>query len=80
MSSGRPQAPSGELEPSAADRALSSRCKACLALLEIRLLDHFLIGGAKEPVSMAARGWVYPSRPRPTVSCRGMVCGILWAA
>ncbi|MGN6111752.1 MAG: JAB domain-containing protein [Luteimonas sp.] len=52
------QHPSGEPEPSAADRALTSRCKASLALLDIRLLDHFVVGGAKEPVSMAARGWV----------------------
>lgn len=52
------QHPSGEPEPSAADRSLTSRCKASLALLDIRLLDHFVVGGAKEPVSMAARGWV----------------------
>jgi DNA repair protein RadC len=52
------QHPSGEPEPSAADRALTQRCKAVLALLDIRLLDHFVVGGANEPVSMAARGWV----------------------
>jgi DNA repair protein RadC len=52
------QHPSGEPEPSAADRSLTSRCKQVLALLDIRLLDHFVVGGANEPVSMAARGWL----------------------
>jgi DNA repair protein RadC len=52
------QHPSGEPEPSVADRALTARLKQALALVDIRLLDHFVVGGAKEPVSMAARGWV----------------------
>lgn len=52
------QHPSGEPEPSSADRALTARLKQALALVDIRLLDHFVVGGAKEPVSMAARGWV----------------------
>jgi DNA repair protein RadC len=52
------QHPSGDPEPSAADRAVTARLKACLALVDIRLLDHFVVGGANEPVSMAARGWV----------------------
>lgn len=49
--------PSGNPEPSAADRALTARIKQGLALLEIRVLDHFVIG-AGAPTSMAARGWV----------------------
>lgn len=52
------QHPSGEPEPSSSDRALTTRLKQALALVDVRLLDHFVIGGAKEPVSMAARGWV----------------------
>ncbi len=52
------QHPSGEPEPSAADRALTARLKQALALLDIRVLDHFVVGGAQTPVSMAARGWV----------------------
>ena len=52
------QHPSGHPEPSAADRALTERLKQALALVEVRLLDHFVIGGACDPVSMAARGWV----------------------
>jgi DNA repair protein RadC len=48
--------PSGSAEPSAADRAVA-RLKQALALIDIRLLDHFVIGDGP-PVSLAARGWV----------------------
>lgn len=47
--------PSGVTEPSLADQAITRRLKDALALLEIRLLDHFVIGEG-EPVSMASRG------------------------
>jgi DNA repair protein RadC len=47
--------PSGVSEPSLADQAITRRLKDALALLEIRLLDHFVIGDG-EPVSMASRG------------------------
>lgn len=49
--------PSGNTEPSAADRALTSRLKAALQLVDVRLLDHFVVT-AGETVSMAARGQV----------------------
>jgi DNA repair protein RadC len=49
--------PSGNPEPSAADRAVTLRLKQALALVELRLLDHFVIGDGP-PVSLAARGWV----------------------
>ncbi len=49
--------PSGHLEPSAADRAVTSRLKQALALVDIRLLDHIVVGGL-QAVSLAARGWV----------------------
>ena len=49
--------PSGNGEPSAADRAITTRLKQALALVEIRLLDHFIVGDGA-PVSLAARGWV----------------------
>lgn len=52
------QHPSGVPEPSAADRAITARLKEALALFEIPLLDHFVVGGDQAPVSMAARGWV----------------------
>ena len=49
--------PSGELEPSAADRAVTVRLKQALALVEVRLLDHVIVGG-RHSQSMAARGLV----------------------
>jgi DNA repair protein RadC len=49
--------PSGNPEPSAADRAVTARLKQALALVDVRLLDHFVIGDGP-PVSMATRGWV----------------------
>lgn len=49
--------PSGISEPSLADQAITRRLKAALELLDIRLLDHFVIGEG-EPVSMAARGLI----------------------
>ena len=48
--------PSGNAEPSAADRALTARLKQALALLDIRVIDHIVVG--EICVSMAARGWV----------------------
>jgi DNA repair protein RadC len=49
--------PSGVTEPSLADQAITRRLKDALALLEIRLLDHFVIGDGS-PVSMASRGMI----------------------
>lgn len=49
--------PSGCAEPSAADRAVTQRLKQALALVDVRLLDHFVVGDGP-PQSMAARGWV----------------------
>ncbi len=49
--------PSGNPEPSAADRAVTARLKQALALVDVRLLDHFVIGDGP-PVSLAARGMV----------------------
>ena len=49
--------PSGNAEPSAADRAVTQRLKQALALVEVRLLDHLVIGDGS-PVSMAERGWL----------------------
>jgi DNA repair protein RadC len=36
--------PSGVAEPSDADRRLTTRLRAALALVEVRVLDHFVIG------------------------------------
>ena len=47
--------PSGVAEPSAADRQLTARLKAALELVEVRVLDHIIIGDG-EAVSFAERG------------------------
>ncbi|MEM7406634.1 MAG: DNA repair protein RadC [Pseudomonadota bacterium] len=47
--------PSGSPEPSAADRRLTRRLVDALGLLEIRVLDHFVVGDG-DPVSFAERG------------------------
>ncbi|PBJ84157.1 hypothetical protein CMZ84_06870 [Lysobacteraceae bacterium NML93-0399] len=49
--------PSGSREPSAADRAVTAQLKQALALVDVRLLDHFVVGDGAA-VSLAARGWV----------------------
>lgn len=47
--------PSGVAEPSRADERLTQRLKEALALVDIRLLDHFVIGDG-DVVSFAERG------------------------
>jgi DNA repair protein RadC len=47
--------PSGMAEPSRADESLTQRLREALALVDIRLLDHFVVGDGP-PVSMASRG------------------------
>jgi DNA repair protein RadC len=47
--------PSGVAEPSAADRTITRQLIEALKLVDVRVLDHLVIG-AGEPVSMAARG------------------------
>lgn len=49
--------PSGVAEPSQADRNITDRLKSSLALVDIRVLDHFVIGDG-EAVSFAERGWI----------------------
>lgn len=46
--------PSGVAEPSHADTAITNRLRDALALVDIRLLDHFVVGD--EVVSFAERG------------------------
>jgi DNA repair protein RadC len=48
--------PSGVAEPSDADLRLTRELKAALALLDVRVLDHFIVAGTGSPVSMAERG------------------------
>ena len=47
--------PSGVAEPSGADRTITRSLREALQLIEVRVLDHLVIG-ADEPVSMAALG------------------------
>lgn len=49
--------PSGVSEPSRADRQITDRLRSALALVDIRVLDHIVIGDA-ESTSFAARGWI----------------------
>jgi len=49
--------PSGVSEPSAADRAITQRLKEALELIDVRVLDHFVIGSGT-PTSLAQRGWI----------------------
>lgn len=49
--------PSGTTDPSAADRAVTARLKQALALVDVRLLDHVVVGGSAAR-SMASMGFV----------------------
>ena len=46
--------PSGESEPSAADKNITKRLTDALALIDVRVLDHIVVG--RSPVSFAERG------------------------
>ncbi len=49
--------PSGIAEPSQCDRRITHRIIDALSLVDIRVLDHFVIGDG-EVVSFAERGWI----------------------
>lgn len=49
--------PSGVAEPSAADQAITRRIVEAVALIDVRVLDHLVVG-EREAVSMAERGLV----------------------
>lgn len=49
--------PSGNSNPSEADRALTKRLQDALDLIDVRVLDHFIVGDG-EPLSMAEHGWM----------------------
>lgn len=67
--------PSGTLEPSQADHWITDQLKSALALVDVRTLDHFIIGG-RDAVSFAECGWMdgrpasIPA-PAPPASKRG---------
>ena len=47
--------PSGSVQPSEADKALTRSLRAALALIDVRVLDHIIIGNG-ETLSMAEQG------------------------
>lgn len=48
--------PSGVAEPSEADRMLTRELKQALALIDVKVLDHFIVAGTSTPLSFAERG------------------------
>lgn len=49
--------PSGVAEPSTADRQITTRLQEALRLIDVRVLDHFIVGDGV-PLSFAARGLI----------------------
>ena len=50
--------PSGFGDPSSADERLTSELKRALALVDVRVLDHFIVAGTARPTSFAERGLI----------------------
>ncbi|MGE5946844.1 MAG: RadC family protein [Betaproteobacteria bacterium] len=48
--------PSGVAEPSRADELLTRALKDALALVDVKVLDHFIVAGNGPPLSFAERG------------------------
>ncbi|HJW27392.1 MAG TPA: DNA repair protein RadC [Rhodocyclaceae bacterium] len=48
--------PSGVTEPSRADELLTRALKEALSLVDVRVLDHFVVAGNARPLSFAERG------------------------
>ena len=48
--------PSGVTEPSGADHTLTQALKDALALIDVKVLDHFIVAGNRPPLSFAERG------------------------
>lgn len=48
--------PSGLSEPSRADEVLTGSLKAALAVVDVKVLDHFIVAGRGAPLSFAERG------------------------
>lgn len=54
--------PSGHPQPSHSDIAVTDRLKSALELVDIRLVDHFIIGGTSA-TSLAEMSWGAPMLP-----------------
>jgi DNA repair protein RadC len=61
--------PSGNLRPSPEDRRLTGLLHEACSLMQLRLLDHFIVGGGEQPFSFADHGLMEEIRrqsaPRP---------------
>ena len=51
-----PNHPSGVAEPSRADELLTDALKQALNLVDVKLLDHFIVAGNARPLSFAEKG------------------------
>lgn len=49
--------PSGVAEPSEADKKITSKLKSALALVDVRVLDHIIVGNTNT-TSFAENGWL----------------------
>ncbi len=49
--------PSGIAEPSQADRTITEKLQTALALVDVKVLDHVVIGHG-QTISFAERGWI----------------------
>ena len=49
--------PSGIAEPSSADRQITKTLTEALALIDVRILDHIVVGDG-ECVAFSERGWI----------------------
>ena len=49
--------PSGQVQPSRADQLLTQTLRDALALVDVRVLDHIIVGHGQGP-SMAQQGWL----------------------
>ena len=59
--------PSGSAEPSKADKIITERVVKCCQFMDVRGLDHVVIGRG-EYVSFAERGWIYRTLRDPSGS------------
>jgi DNA repair protein RadC len=50
--------PSGLAEPSRADELLTRELKQALAMVDVRVVDHFIVAGQSQPLSFAERGMI----------------------
>ncbi|MBL8403232.1 MAG: DNA repair protein [Dechloromonas sp.] len=48
--------PSGIVEPSRADEMLTRSLKEALAMVDVKVLDHFIVAGNNAPLSFSERG------------------------